>query len=125
MMVRIRHWARRVCAAAVLFGTALTLLAPGDASAQVVRPYSIRYQINTNGDIAHIGNTIMTCAASADCTSAQAGIANGTGLNNNSFTMNYVDVDGDAFGPTFNSSNADLNLPGARGRRGRVMGRSA
>ena len=111
MMVRIRHWARRVCAAAVLFGTALTLLAPGDASAQVVRPYSIRYQINTNGDIAHIGNTIMTCAASADCTSAQAGIANGTGLNNNSFTMNYVDVDGNAFGPTFNSSNADLALP--------------
>jgi len=67
MTVTIRQWARRVCAAAALLGTALALLAPGDASAQVVRPYTIRYQINTNGDIAHIGNMNMTCVASADC----------------------------------------------------------
>ena len=106
------RWRQRASSAAWTLLAALSLLAGmDDLAAQIIRPYSIRYQTNTNGDIAQIGNTVMTCVASADCTSARAGIANPTGLNNNDFTMTYVDVDGDVYGPTFNSSSADLNIP--------------
>ena len=109
----MRDWARRACAAAALLGMALALLLPENAAAQVVRPYSIRYQTNTNGDIAHIGNTSMSCPepATANCISARNRIANGTGVANNNWAMAYLLTDGNAFGPTFNSSSADLGMP--------------
>ena len=120
MMVMIRQWVQRACAAAALLGTALTLpglilLVPADAQAQVVRPYTVRYQTNINGDIAHIGNSSMSCPepATADCLLARNRIANGTGRINNSYNMAYLDFDGDAFGPTFNSTSADLTMPAA------------
>lgn len=93
-----------------LLVTAIVLtMAP--AQAQVVRNFTSRYSVNTTGDIVLIGNTLMTCSTTgtngASCNAAR----NGTGslLNNNSFTMVYVDMDGDS--TTTNSSSADLNLP--------------
>ena len=90
--------------------TAFLLSLSFDATAQIARPFTIRYSTNNNGDIKLIGNTNMTCPASADCTSAQQGVANPTGVNNNDFAMIDVDIDGDP--STFNSSSATLNLPG-------------
>ena len=52
------------------------------------------------------GNTLMTCPAAAlACAGAQAG----GNVNNNAFTMERVDIDGDA--TTFTSSSAELALP--------------
>ncbi|MDM7323878.1 MAG: hypothetical protein P3W93_002575, partial [Thermus sp.] len=78
------------------------------AQAQVTRSYTSRYQTNTTGNIALIGNTLMTCSPSGTNGRACANARDGTG-NNNSFTMVYVDVDTDP--NTFNSSSADLALP--------------
>jgi hypothetical protein len=64
--------------------------------------------VQTTGDVTLIGNTIMTCAAGGQCASAQAG-GGGGNVNNQNFTMQYVDVDGDA--TTFSSSSATLSLP--------------
>ncbi len=79
-------------------------LVPLAAQAQVNRAFTPRYSINAPGDIVLIGNTVVTCAASAACTTAQ----NGTGVNND-FNAVQVDVDGDA--STFNSSTATLAVP--------------
>lgn len=78
------------------------------APAQVITPFSVRYSTNDTGDIAIIGNTLMTCQSSASgCVAGQGGT--GSVINNNNFTMINVDVDTDA--TTFNSSRATLNLP--------------
>ena len=91
------------------FVFAVLAAASMDAAAQVTRPFAIRYSVNQNGDIKLIGNALMTCPASADCTLAQQGTANGTGLNNNDFALIDIDIDGDA--STFNSSQATLSMP--------------
>ena len=86
----------------------LALLAlPGMAGAQVVRSYTPRFTTKLAGDITLVGNTLMTCSGGGSCTNAR----NGTGGNvdNNDFTMQYVDVDGVA--STFNSSSAQLTIP--------------
>ena len=90
----------------LLASTALLALAT-PALAQVVRAFTPRYSVNQPGDITLIANTLMTCSGGGSCTNGQ----NGTGgnVNNNDFTMVYVDVDGDA--TTFNSSSATLTLP--------------
>jgi len=85
----------------------LLVLALGLAQAQVIRNFTSRYSTNTTGDIVIIGNTLMTCPTSTDCTNARNG--SGSILNNNSFAMVYVDADSDP--TTFNSSSATLNLP--------------
>ena len=87
------------------------LLLLGLAEGQVVRPFATRYQTNTNGDIVLIGNTLMTCSPTGTNGASCANARNGAGslLNNNSFTMVYVDADSDP--TTFNSSSADLSLP--------------
>lgn len=84
---------------------AMALAAP--AAAQVIRGFNPRVTVNQRGDITLIGNTIMTCSGGGGCTNGR----NGTGgqTNNNSHTMVYVDIDGDA--STFSSSTADLSLP--------------
>ena len=76
---------------------------------QIVSPFNIRYQTQQKGAIRFISNVSVTCNSSASCTNAQAQIPpSGTGQNN-SFTMSYVDVDGDP--TTFMSSSDSLNLP--------------
>jgi uncharacterized repeat protein (TIGR01451 family) len=74
------------------------------------RAFTARFSTNASGDIAIVGNTLETCPVSAaDCVNARAGI--GSTLNNNSFTMERVDVDRTGL----DSSSARLTLPaGAR-----------
>ncbi len=84
----------------------------------VVTPFTVRYSINTTGDIAMIGNTLETASTvnnagrtAADVTAAQNGVPgpNGNHVNNNDWNMAYVDVDNDP--TTFDSSQSSLNLP--------------
>ena len=97
---------RRVLAALAL-SCALVALLPAGAAAQIVRNFTPRFSTNDNGDITMIGNTIMSCSGGGGCNGAR----NGTGgnLNNNDFTMQYVNADTD--GSTFSSSSATLALP--------------
>ena len=84
---------------------ALALLAaPAQAAGT---PFTPRFAQTVRGDISAVGNTLMTCPGS--CPTVQNGTASGDALNNNNYTMGYVDVDGDA--ATFNSSSATVSLP--------------
>src|SRR5262245_17643289 len=68
----------------------------------------LRFRANAAGNIVLIGNTLLTCpSADPDCPPARQGI--GTRLNNNSYTAERVDVDGDP--ATVTSSAATLSLP--------------
>jgi len=87
---------------------AIGQLMTSSATAQVITAFAPRFSTNDTGDIAIVGNTLLTCSSSASgCVAAQAGT--GSTLNNNDFVMGYVDVDSDA--TTFNSSRATLSLP--------------
>jgi uncharacterized repeat protein (TIGR01451 family) len=80
--------------------------------APIVRPFTVRYAINTNGDIAMASNTLLTCTTGDTETQSHvgcAGVQNGGAGDDNYFNMRYVDVDGD--GTTFDSSSATLNIP--------------
>jgi len=98
--------ARRHALAVLAF--TFTFAIAGPARAQVARNFTPRFNVQTTGDVTLIGNTIMTCAADGQCASAQAG-GGGGNINNQNFTMQYVDMDGDA--TTFSSSSATLSLP--------------
>jgi parallel beta-helix repeat protein len=78
------------------------------AQAGVARAFTKRFQTQINGTIRIIGNTNTTCATSVS-TCAAARMRSGTNavLNNNSNTIEYVNVAGGAF----NSSSADFKLP--------------
>ena len=69
-------------------------------------PFALRYSANAPGDIGIVGNTVLTCPATAG---ACAGVQGGAVGQNNSFGMRFVDVDADP--ATFNSSQAGLTLP--------------
>lgn len=87
---------------------AAMLIAPAVASAD--RSFTTRFSTNDTGDIAFVGNTLMTCPDSALCTQARNGTATPiSNLQNNSYAMTYVDVDSDS--STFNSSTAGMSLP--------------
>ncbi|MEO5988889.1 MAG: hypothetical protein ABIU54_08370, partial [Candidatus Eisenbacteria bacterium] len=92
-------------AAVLAVGVLLTSTVP--AHAQIVRSFSPRISTNQSGDITLIGNTLMSCTGGGLCTNGR----NGTGgnINDNDFTMQYVDIDSD--GSTFSSSTANLTLP--------------
>jgi hypothetical protein len=81
-------------------------LAPPALAERVFTP---RFSANDTGQIAIIGNTLMTCPTSPLCSTVQAGGGTGAQTSNNSYDMEYVDVDGDA--TTINSSTARLDLP--------------
>ncbi len=85
----------------------LSLLFASQASAQVARTITPRFNVQTPGDVTLIGNTLMSCTGGGQCAGAQGG-GNGN-VNNQNFTMQYVDVDGDP--STFSSSSATLSLP--------------
>ena len=116
---RCRRGAGRLCLALTLL---LTILLPDAAEAVIYRNYTARYSANANGDIAHIGNSLLTCdPADADtgtgnaCTATTPGTSatlTGTYGVNNSTPMVVINVDPSfaALGLT-NSSSADLNLP--------------
>ena len=107
--------ARGRMAALVVFVAVLAGAAQASAAVSpnpIVRPFSVRYAINTNGDIAMAANTLLTCPAGAletqthvRCDDVQIG---GSG-DDNYFDMRYVDADADA--STFDSSSANLTVP--------------
>lgn len=108
---RVASVATRRSLAGALLAAILLLCGVLSGPAMGVRDYAKRFpatgDLNTGGDIAIAGNTLMTCpAVDSRCAGARAG---GT-LNDNAFNMTYVDVDADA--TTFDSSNATLTLPG-------------
>ena len=100
---------RRVAA---LIAVAACALAPSLASA-AERPFSLRYSSNVNGQITMAANTIMQCPTNtvdplmnSGCLGARAGTS---ARNNNSFDMQWLDVDSDP--STSTSSSADVAMP--------------
>lgn len=81
------------------------------------REIGLRYVVNTNGDIALIGNAILTCppgststtSPNPSCENTLNGSNTSAGARNDGFTMQYIDIDSDA--STFTSSSANLSLP--------------
>ena len=93
-------------ASRLLCATTLALVLLAAPAYAVDTPFTPRFAQTVKGDIATVGNTLMTCpTAAAGCTTAQGGTGN-----NNSYVMGYVDVDADA--TTFDSSSATVALPG-------------
>lgn len=95
---------------AVLASTLALVAVSTPAEGAVIRPFSKRFDADLAGSTRLVGNTNMTCsktlgANKGKCAAAQAGAAD----NNNSYTMEYVDIDND--GSTFNSSSANLAMP--------------
>ena len=92
---------------------ALLALAVAPATAAADRAFAPRFQANDTGAIVGIGNTLMTCPASANgCNAARSHGPTTTAnsqLNNDNWDMRHVDVD-DVAG-TFSSSQATLALP--------------
>jgi uncharacterized repeat protein (TIGR01451 family) len=99
--------ARRLGGSLVALGLAvLAVVTSPTAALAADRVFSARFQANDFGDINIAANTVLTCPASnATCAAAQGGAAS----NNNSYVMEYVDVDADP--TTFDSSTATLSLP--------------
>lgn len=98
---------RRTTGFLAAFAAFAVLAAPASADRNITQ----RFATNTKGAIAHTGNTLMTCPDSVStCADARAGnAANTSNLNNNAYSMVYVDVDTNS--STFNSSTARLNIP--------------
>lgn len=70
-----------------------------------------RFSVTGKGNIAIIGNTLLTCQTplNTNCAAARDGTATGTLLDNNNYNMGRIDVDADT--TTNNSSSATLSLP--------------
>ncbi|MBU6337995.1 MAG: DUF11 domain-containing protein [Acidobacteria bacterium] len=90
---------------------ALALVLPAAASAD--RNFSLRYSNNINGQITTAANTMLQCPlgtpdplANSGCEGARAGT---NARNNNSFDMQWLDVDSDS--STFDSSTSTLSIP--------------
>ena len=91
----------------------MLLAAPAYA---VDTPFAPRFAQTVRGDIATVGNTLMTCPAAVPRHTTPGRSA--AALNNNNYVMGYVDVDADA--TTFDSSLGDRRAPG---RLDRPLGR--
>jgi gliding motility-associated-like protein/uncharacterized repeat protein (TIGR01451 family) len=74
--------------------------------AQIVDPFSTRYQNQQKGGIRILSNASVSCT---NCTATTAQIPPAGNGQNNNFTMSYIDVDGQT--GTFMSSSDSLNLP--------------
>lgn len=96
---------------ALIAGALLPLGPVPAARAAVITPSRVRFNTTANGDIAIVSNAIMTCPDSApNCAAARNGTASPASQNNNnSYLMQWLDIDGDP--TTFNSSSATLTLP--------------
>jgi uncharacterized repeat protein (TIGR01451 family) len=89
------------------------LVAIAAQPAHAERPFAPRFTTNVPGNVTIVGNTLMTCPASATCATVQQGGGSGAATSNNAYSMQRVDVDADP--STFDSSSATLALPaGAR-----------
>ncbi|MFI9777743.1 hypothetical protein ACIHCV_24025 [Streptomyces sp. NPDC051956] len=109
---RLRAAATRTAGALVATATALTALgAATPASADVVTPFTKRYDEALYGDFVTIGNTVMGCpAAPADLAARCAAAAGGRGSdNNNAFVMQRVNTAGTTAG--YGSSTGRVTIP--------------
>ena len=86
--------------------------------AQLVTPFSIRYQATQKGGIRFLSNSILSCNGGTGCTSGRAEVPPAGTSQNNSFTMAYIDMDGNA--ATFSSSSDSLALPSCSQISGRA-----
>src|SRR5262245_36663707 len=105
MPARPARGRRRVARAALVVGLLAGMLAftTPRAAAEVLTPFTVRFQANDNGAIRIFGNNVVSCPESDfDCARAKNGT--GSDLNDNNFRMAYVDVDGVL--STFNSSRS-------------------
>ena len=102
---------RRILIAVVLLLVLGALTPAASSAANLSASFTKRLGVNEYGDIAVVGNSLLTCQAGTACTSAldAALTTPASGFANNDFTMRNVDVDSDA--STFNSSGATLTLP--------------
>lgn len=111
--LRGRSGPRLAFACALLAALVMTIggvLAPAASAAT----YTLRHNVDTNGDITYAANTIETCPAAATGCTAALGAPTGqsvsdTTLDNNNYTMGYVNVD--PGGGRFDSSRSDVTLP--------------
>ena len=102
-------WALSLVLALLVLASGV-LPAPLPAEAALQKPFDKVFSTQDNGAISIIGNAQLSCpATAAGCTSARTGGGTGTALNNNNYTMSFVDVDDVA--STTNSSSAELALP--------------
>jgi uncharacterized repeat protein (TIGR01451 family) len=94
---------------------ALAPLAVTPAGAVGLRPYTLRYSNNVNGQITMAANVSLRCptdTASSSLNNNCLGARNGTNaVNNNSLDMRWLDADADP--TTFDSSTARLTIPAA------------
>ena len=89
-----------------LLGATLALALMAAPAHAADAPFTPRFAQTARGDVAAVGNTVLTCpTAAAGCTNAQGGI--GATLNNNNWNMTPVNV----AGGTVNSSSATVTLP--------------
>ena len=102
---------RRILIAVVSLLVLGALTPAASSAANLSASFTKRLGVNEYGDIAVVGNSLLTCQAGTACTSAldAALTTPASGFANNDFTMRNVDVDSDA--STFNSSGATLTLP--------------
>jgi len=92
--------------------TAVAFMANTAAATPTV-PFDVKFSANANGAIEAIGNNLLTCPDGSISTTVAAvpcaDTRNGATVNNNSYTMTYLDADSDP--STFNSSSSTLALP--------------
>ncbi|MBT0771451.1 tandem-95 repeat protein [Kineosporia sp. J2-2] len=108
-MGRLSKWvaAGVVVCLAGLFGL---VASAGSADAAITKAFGLRYQTDDTGDILLRGNSLVTCpAAATNCLAARSNSLTGTPMNNNAYSMEYVDNDSDS--STVSSSTANVALP--------------
>lgn len=95
------------------WSVALIPVAVQPAGAAGLRPYTLRYSNNVNGQITMAANVSLRCptdTSSSTLNNNCTGARNGTNsVNNNTLDMRWLDVDADP--ATFDSSSAQLALP--------------
>ena len=90
-----------------LLGATLALALMAAPAYAADAPFAPRFAQTARGDVAAVGNTVMTCpVGAANCAAAQGGAA----YSNNDFAMAYVDADADP-ATTVDSSSATVTLP--------------
>ena len=101
-----------------LLGATLALALTAAPAHAADAPFTPRFAQTARGDVAAVGNTVMTCpVGAANCAAAQGGAA----YSNNDFAMAYVDADADP-ATTVDSSSATVTLPaGATVLLGRAL----
>jgi len=99
---------------AIIAGVVVVAAPASTVTAAVPVPFAKAFSTQDNGAVSSTGNSQMSCPTAANnCSTARAATPVTSGSNsaidNNSFTMSFLDQDADA--STSNSTSADLNLP--------------